>query len=149
MSRRTVIAGGTGFLGQSLAAALAAEGHDIVLLTRQTDRARQAAHGRAVLWSPDGTTGAWAAAIAGAETVANLSGESLAARRWTSAQKQRILASRVAATRSLVAAIAAAVSPPSILISASGIGYYGDRADEVLTEESSAGHDFLAGVCVR
>ena len=79
---KIVIAGGTGFLGQPLAAALAADGHDVVLLSRRGPR-RGAIGVRTVAWTPDGTAGPWAAEIDGAGAVVNLAGESIAARRWT------------------------------------------------------------------
>lgn len=149
-----VIAGGTGFLGHPLAAALARDGHDIVVLTRgstsspQADRARgPRARTRAVAWNPNGEPGPWAAEIDGAGAVVNLAGEPIAGRRWTVAQKQRILDSRVQATRSLAAAIRGAAAPPPVFISGSAVGYYGPLGDEVATEDTPAGSDFLAGVC--
>src|SRR4030095_13487876 len=104
---RIVIAGGSGFLGRPLAAALAADGHEIVTLTRGAAAPGQP-RSRAVAWTPDGGTGPWSGEIDGAGAVVNLAGESIAGKRWSDAQKQRILDSRVRATRSLVAAIQAA-----------------------------------------
>ena len=140
---RIVIAGGTGFLGRPLASALAADGHDVVVLSRSAGGDGP----RRVAWAPDGTAGPWATAIDGAGAVVNLAGESIAARRWTAAQKNRILESRVRATRSLVEAIAKASAPPPVFVSGSAVGYYGPLADQVVTEDSPAGDDFLAGVC--
>ena len=85
--------------------------------------------------------------IDGAGAVVNLAGESIAARRWTAAQKNRILESRVRATRSLVEAIAKASVPPPVFVSGSAVGYYGPLGDEVSTEETRPGSDFLAQVC--
>jgi uncharacterized protein len=153
-----VIAGGTGFLGRPLAAALAAGGHAVTVLTRHhADRgggppaAPRAAAGSIVQvdWRPDGTTGPWIRAIDGADAVVSLAGESIAARRWTARQKTRLGESRLLATKSLVDAIAAAASPPKVFISGSAIGYYGDRGDEVLSEPSAPGRDFLAELCVQ
>lgn len=151
-----VIAGGTGFLGQPLAARLAADGFAVTVLTRKslptstgTNGSRPAAGSIVqVQWRPDGTTGAWSRAIEGADAVVNLAGESIAAR-WTATRKRLILQSRLNATRSLVAAITAADKPPSVLVSASAVGYYGDRGEEVLTEPSGPGRDFLSDVCVQ
>src|SRR5512144_387136 len=143
---RIVIAGGTGFLGEPLTAALAAGGHDVVLLTRTASSATRA---RAVVWTPDGSVGPWARTIDGAYAVVNLAGESIAGARWTAAHKQRILDSRVQATRSLVAAIGAASNPPAVLVSGSAVGYYGPHGDEVVTESTPHGNDFLAGVCAQ
>jgi uncharacterized protein (TIGR01777 family) len=151
-----VIAGGTGFLGQPLATRLAADGHAITVLTRKSipgtaDKGTlRAATGSIVQvqWRPDGATGPWGRTIEGADAVVNLAGESIAAR-WTATRKRRILQSRLNATRSLVAAISAANKPPAVFVSASAVGYYGDRGEEVLTEPSAPGSDFLADVCVQ
>ena len=151
-----VIAGGTGFLGRPLAARLAADGHAVTVLTRTTtsgtsghNSSRPAGSSIGYLeWQPDGTTGPWSRAIEGAGAVVNLAGESIAAR-WTTTHKTRILESRLNATKSLVAAITAARQPPPLFVSASAVGYYGDRGEEVLTEQSAPGRDFLADVCVQ
>ncbi|HSK10853.1 MAG TPA: TIGR01777 family oxidoreductase [Vicinamibacterales bacterium] len=156
---RVVIAGGTGFLGRALSAALLQQGHEVVLLTRAARRPGAAQAGgpgagggpgaalRRVAWVPDGTAGEWGEAVDGADAVVNLAGESIAAGRWTDERRRAIRDSRVFATRSLVEAIRSARRPPPALVSGSGQGYYGDRGDEILTEESAPGSDFLAGVC--
>lgn len=145
---KVIIAGGTGFLGRPLARRLAADGHQIVILTRGA--ARQAsADTRLVTWTPTGDVGPWATEVDGAGAVVNLAGESIAARRWSAAQKQRILDSRIHATRSLVHAIRGASTPPRVFVSGSAVGYYGPRGDEVVTEDTPAGHDFLADVCAK
>jgi len=148
---KVVIAGGTGFLGRPLSAAFAADGHDVVILSRSTDTvdARGSSQPRIVAWTPDANVGPWAREIDGADAVVNLAGESIAGRRWSAAHKQRILDSRVDATRSLVAAIRAASRPPPVMVSGSAVGYYGPRGDEVVTEETPAGSDFLAQVCIH
>jgi uncharacterized protein len=145
---KIVIAGGTGFLGRPLAAALAGGGHEVVILTRG-GAATGVTAARSVAWTPNSVTGPWASEIDGAGAVVNLAGESIAARRWTDAQKQRILDSRVQATRSLVAAIHGAAAPPPVFVSGSAVGYYGPLGDGVATEETPAGSDFLAHVCVQ
>jgi uncharacterized protein len=146
---RIVIAGGSGFLGRPLAAALAADGHDVVTLTRGDGPRRGQTRSRAVPWTPGGDTGPWAAEIDGAGAVVNLAGESIAGRRWSAGHKQRIRDSRVHATRSLVSAIQAAEAPPPVFLSGSAVGYYGPRGDEVIAEDTPPGSDFLAGVCVQ
>ena len=149
---KIVIAGGTGFLGRPLAAALLRDRHDVIVLTRASTRAShsQAAPGaRAVAWEPTGEAGPWAAEIDGAGAVVNLAGESIAGKRWSAAQKQRILDSRVHATRSLAAAIRAAATPPPVFVSGSAVGYYGPLGDQAATEDRPAGSDFLAHVCER
>jgi uncharacterized protein len=123
---KIAIAGGTGFLGRPLSRALAADGHEVVVLPRA---------------STDG--------VIGADAVVNLAGESIAGRRWSASHKKRILESRLATTRDIVNTIRRASRPPHLLISGSAVGYYGPLGDEIATEETPAGHDFLAEVCVR
>ena len=142
-----VIAGGSGFLGRALARALAQDGHEVVILTRQP-RARSRDGARAVAWTPDGSVGPWASTISGAAALINLAGESIAARRWTAPQKRRIRDSRLLATRSLVGAIEQAPTPPAVFISGSATGYYGPLDDRIVTEDHPSGADFLARVAV-
>src|SRR5438093_5668568 len=144
---KIVIAGGTGFLGRALASALVRDGHDVAVLTRAAPQ--PPGPPRIVRWTPTGESGQWATELDGAGAVVNLAGESIAGRRWTAAHKQRILDSRVQATRSLAAAIRDARTPPSVFVSGSAVGYYGPRGDEVVTEDTGAGSDFLAQVCVQ
>ena len=146
---KVVIAGGTGFLGYPLSARLIADGHDVVVLTRGTAAPSRPRGGRLVSWTPGGDTGPWVREIDGAGALVNLAGESIAGARWTDAQKRRITDSRVQATRSLVGAIRLAGTPPPVFISGSAVGYYGPRGDDVVTEESASGTDFLSRVCVQ
>jgi uncharacterized protein (TIGR01777 family) len=142
-----VIAGGTGFLGRPLISALAASGHQITVLSRS---ASQDGAARTVAWTPDGSAGgSWPAVIDGSDAVINLAGESIAGKRWTAAQKSRIIESRIRATGSLVAAIERAARPPAVFVSGSAVGFYGPRQDQIVTEDAPAGRDFLADVCVR
>src|SRR6266545_5382155 len=99
---KIVIAGGTGFLGQPLSAGLLADRHDVIVLSRSQPPSQgspSSRGARSVAWTPDGTAGAWAGEIDRADAVVNLAGESIAGSRWTAAHKQRILDSRVQATR--------------------------------------------------
>ena len=146
---KIVIAGGTGFLGRPLAEALADAKNYVTLLTRGTAGVSPTPRVRLVQWTPDGQSGAWLAEIDGADAVINLAGEPIAAKRWSEEQKQRILDSRVRATRRLVEAITAAATPPPIFISGSAVGYYGPLGHEFVTEETPPGSDFLARVCVK
>lgn len=152
---KVVIAGGSGFLGRPLAEIYAEEGHQVTNLTRRLAPAASEYEAGTGLpgithvgWTPDGSTGPWAAAIDGADLVVNLAGESIAARRWSPEQKRRIRDSRISATRSVVAAIRAAARPPATLISGSAVGYYGSRGDEPITEREAPGNDFLAETSV-
>jgi uncharacterized protein (TIGR01777 family) len=143
---KIVIAGGSGFLGVPLARTLVTAGHEVVILTRRDD---PVPIGRAVRWNPDDAGGGlWKDEIANAGALVNLAGESIAARRWTAAQKRKIHQSRTVATRALVAAIERASPPPAAFVSGSAVGYYGALGDEVVLEDHAPGHDFLAGVCV-
>ena len=143
-----VIAGGTGFLGSALVRALALDGHVVAVLTRTGGQGKPGP-ARLIEWKPDGSVGPWVFAIDGAEAVINLAGESIAGRRWTAAQKKRILESRVKATRSLAEAIRQSAAPPPVFVSGSAVGYYGALGDETVTEDHAPGRDFLADVCVQ
>ena len=143
---KVVIAGGTGFLGRPLAEALARDGHDVVSLSRG-NAASGARGARVVSWAPDGSVGPWAAEIDRATAIVNLAGESIAARRWSAAQKRRIHESRLLATRSLVNAIRQLRPGPPVFVSGSAVGYYGPLGDEIVAEDHPAGADFLADVC--
>ena len=153
---KIVIAGGSGFLGNPLAWAWAEESHDVRVLTRSLPPG-QAQHESGtgkpgitrVGWQPDGQAGSVARELDGATALINLAGESIAGGRWTAARKQALRDSRILATRTLVNALAETPAPPSTFVSGSGIGYYGDRGNEPLTESSSAGDDFLAHLCVE
>ncbi len=144
---KIVIAGGTGFLGRPLTDALAHDGHDVVILSRGQNGNRAGV--RAVMWNPNGETGPWATEIDGAGAVVNLAGESIAAKRWTPAQKAVIVDSRLQATRSLVAAIRGAAAPPAVFVSGSAVGFYGPLGSAITTESGPAGSDFLANVATQ
>jgi uncharacterized protein (TIGR01777 family) len=102
-----------------------------------------------VTWTPDGGANGWAQVVDGADAVVNLAGTGIADSRWTDERKADILSTRMAATRSLVTAIARAAVPPRVFVSASGVGYYGPRGSEIITESTPPGTDFLAQVCVE
>ena len=135
---RVVVAGGTGFLGSALRTALLAAGHEVKVLTRRA-RSRDD-----IAWTPDGQTGPWAAQLTGVDAIVNLAGEGMADRRWTAARKAALIESRLQATSSLVAAALGLPRPPRVFVSGSGVGIYGPRGDETLTEASLAGGDFVA-----
>jgi hypothetical protein len=139
---RVVVTGGTGFLGSALAARLRGDGHDVTVLTRSPRAPGE------VQWNPEAASPEWTSTLDGADAVVHLAGESIAGGRWTARRKAAIRDSRVRSTRTLVAAIRASRRPPSVLVSGSAIGFYGAHGDEPLTEESPAGTDFLASVCV-
>lgn len=99
-----------------------------------------------VRWDPEAGT-LDNAGLEGSDAVVHLAGESIASRRWTAAQKARILNSRVKGTELLASALSKMNRRPSVMISASAVGVYGNRADAKLTEATSPGSDFLANVC--
>ena len=144
---KIVVAGGSGFLGRPLVARLSSAGHEVIVLSR-AGVGVGGSRTRTVAWQPDGAAGSWADAIDGAGAVVNLAGEGISDRRWTKARKTWLEQSRLLSTRSLVAAIARAAERPPVLISASGVGYYGDTGDRIVTESDPPGRDFLANLCV-
>jgi len=137
---KIVVSGSSGLVGRWLCADLESAGMDVVRLVRTE---QQAAEEGAVLWDPDGRE-IDPQVLSGAAAVINLNGRSIAGSRWTETVKADLRSSRLDSTTTLVAGIAAADDPPPLLISASATGYYGDRGDEVLTETSQPGDDFLA-----
>jgi uncharacterized protein len=141
---RTLITGATGLVGKHLIGRL----EDIVVLSRNADEARRRlGKVEAHTWNPEAGP-APIEAVRGVEVIFNLLGEPVFEGRWTEEKKRRIRDSRVAGTRNLVSTLAALESRPKVLVSASAVGYYGDRGDEELDERSTPGHGFLAEVCV-
>ncbi len=149
MDRRgkVVVAGGSGFLGSPLVDRLSMEGYEIALLSR-TPRKESRRGVRVVPWNAR-EIGAWHREVNGAGAIINLAGEPMDAGRWTARQKNRILTSRVDATRAIVDAIRAAETKPTVLINASGVGYYGDVPEKEMREEERAGKGFVAETCAR
>ena len=138
---RILISGAGGTVGRALAPALTADGHTVIRLVR----ARPPRDAREFRWDPKAGV-MDPAAIPSCDAVIHLAGAGIAAGRWTASRKAEIMESRRAGTRMIAAAIASAVPPPRVLICASAVGYYGDRGNEVLTEESGPGTGFLADV---
>jgi uncharacterized protein (TIGR01777 family) len=136
---RVLVSGASGLVGSALAAALRAEGHQVNALVRP---GKTPAPGD-VPWDPQSDR-LDAAAMHDVEAVVHLAGSSIASGRWTPARKQLLRASRVDATRHLVAALGRLERRPAVLVSASATGYYGDRGEELLTEASPPGKSFLA-----
>jgi uncharacterized protein len=153
---RLVIAGGSGFLGTALAWAWAEEGHDVRILTRALPTG-QAQHESGtgkpgitrVGWTPDGTAGALPRELDGSDAVINLAGASIADRRWSAARKQVLRDSRILATRTIAEALARTTPPPRTFINGSGVGFYGNRGNETLSEDAGPGDDFLARLCAE
>lgn len=150
---RVLITGATGFVGRRLTQYLTGRGHAVSVLSRRPDRALEALPGIERAWRWDARAAAPAEAFHGVDAVVHLAGESVAGR-WTARKRMEIQRSRVEGTRALVEGIGKGIAErrgadakPRVLVSASAIGYYGDRGDEELTEEAAPGDDFLARVC--
>jgi uncharacterized protein (TIGR01777 family) len=143
---KLVIAGATGFIGSALCSRLLQQGHHLTLLTRRVPPNASTPAKTWCHWMP-GTSGDWESSLNGADGVINLAGEPIAAKRWTDNRKNKIRSSRIDVTRSIVEGIAKGKRKPSFLINGSAVGYYGPHGDEVLTEETLPGHDFLSSVC--
>ncbi len=136
---RVLVTGASGLIGSALIPALTGAGHEVVRLQRGSGAGHADLH-----WDPAAGT---IDDLSGIDAVIHLAGVGIGEQRWTDTQKQAILNSRTVGTRLVTEAIAAADPKPSVLISASAIGYYGDRGDEELTEASEPGTDFQADVC--
>lgn len=142
---KILVTGSTGLVGTALAKALASDGHTVCRLMRpQSKPTSDSKNGFDVAWNPE--TGELGGAGVGPDAVVNLAGASIAGARWTEKRKELLRASRIDTTGALVHALARMNARPRVLVSASAIGIYGDRGDEVLTEESKPGTDFLAGL---
>ncbi|TNE74406.1 TIGR01777 family protein [bacterium] len=140
MSEKIVITGGSGFLGTYLTSRLTKLGYDVVIVSRR----------RKISSNPKITYSNYADlsdVINGSRAVINLAGYNLFDSRWTERVKKEIVESRINTTQSVVRAIHQAENKPDVFISASAVGYYGNRGNDELTENSSVGNDFLADVC--
>jgi hypothetical protein len=131
---KIAVTGSSGLVGSALVSTLSGASHEVVRLKRPTQ------------WDPERRT-IDDSALAGVDAVVHLAGESIASGRWTAARKRRILDSRVQGTKLIAEAVGRMDRPPQVLVSASAIGYYGDRGSEVLREESPPGAGFLPEVC--
>ncbi|MCC7529201.1 MAG: TIGR01777 family oxidoreductase [Candidatus Melainabacteria bacterium] len=138
---KVAITGSTGLVGKKIASGLKSEGHQVVKLVRGNP------HGTDEFsWDPNSDK-IDAEAFDGVDAVIHLAGENIATKRWTSEQKEKIKESRIKGTKLIAATLAGLDKPPRTLVSTSAIGFYGDRGNEILTEESTSGAGFLAGVC--
>ena len=140
---QVAITGSSGLIGSALVGALRGAGHRAIRLVRHDHPAPDE-----VAWDPDAGT-IDAAALEGVDAVVNLAGAGIGDERWTDERKRLILESRTRSTDLIARTIAGLDRKPSVLLSASGIDYYPDAGDEVLTEESRAGEGFLTDVCVQ
>jgi len=140
---KILVSGSHGLVGKALIKSVTSDGHEIIRLVR--NKPSGAAE---VEWRPDqGQLDA--ASLEGIDAVVHLAGESIASSRWSDEKKRAIRDSRTKGTALLSDALAQLSRSPSIFVSASAIGYYGNRGDELLTENSAPGDDFLASVCIE
>jgi len=137
---RIAITGASGFVGSELTALLQSGGHEVLPVVRRAPRDQE------IFWDP-ARGEIELERLEGLDAVVHLAGESIAGGRWTPARKAAIRDSRVQGTRLLAESLARLRQPPKVLVSASAIGFYGDRGDEALDEDSAAGAGFLSEVC--
>ena len=144
-----VVIGGTGFIGRALCLSLSRKGHRVTVLTRKGRTASRLFDSSVTTVEWNGhDPGVWEETLEGTDAVINLAGAPIADARWTDARKRLLTDSRVHLTRRLVEAISHRAAKPSVLISASGIGYYGPSDDRVLNEAAPRGQGFLADLSV-
>lgn len=140
-----LVTGGTGLIGGHLIPRLLALGHQVTVLTRSPEKARDRLDSRVALW----TTLDDKKQLDDVDAVINLAGEPIADKRWSSAQKERLCQSRWRITQKLADLINASETPPSVLISGSATGYYGDLGEVVVTEEEPPHNEFTHKLCAR
>lgn len=149
---KVAVTGATGFVGSRLVERLQQEGHQVLVLTRNVDKARRMFPSTAfpqveiAAYTPL-ESGAWQSQISGCDGVVNLAGAPIAESRWTPERKQEILDSRKIGTQKIVEAISQANPRPTVLVNSSAIGYYGSSETATFNEASPPGQDFLAQVC--
>jgi len=140
---KILVSGSTGLVGMALVSALVRDGHTVCRLVRpESTVSMETKDGFNVAWNP--ATGELGGAGVGPDAVVNLAGASIGDGRWTAERKAVLRSSRIESTRALVNALGKMNARPRVLVSASAIGIYGNRGDELLTEESKAGSNFLA-----
>ena len=142
---KILLTGGTGLIGRHLIPRLLELGHSVTVSTRHPDTARARLDPRVTLWRDfEGHHH-----LNDIDAVINLAGEPIADKRWTAEQKQRLCHSRWDLTQRLVGLIHASDTPPSVLISGSATGYYGDLGEVVVTEEEPPHNEFTHKLCAR
>ncbi|HUO86864.1 MAG TPA: TIGR01777 family oxidoreductase [Thermoanaerobaculia bacterium] len=146
---RVIVTGGSGLIGRPLVDGLAADGHEVIVLSRAPERVdRLPAGARAVGWDAESADG-WGELADGAGGIVHLAGESLADWPWSDEKKRAIRDSRVRSSLAVLEAIRRAAVAPRVLLQASGVNYYGDTGDRVIDEEEPPGEGFLPEVCVE
>lgn len=150
---RVFITGGTGLIGTRIIKHLQGRGDHVVLLSRRADAVRDKFGGCTIVAGDPTAPGPWQDAVPDCDGVIHLAGRNLFDRRWSAEFKQELIDTRVKGTEQVVAALqrkpTRADGSAKVLVNASAIGYYGPHGDEELTEESAAGNDFLASLCIQ
>jgi uncharacterized protein (TIGR01777 family) len=143
---RIIITGGSGLIGRALTESLAKDGHEVIVLSRNPAAVKNLPKGaRAEKWDGKSAQG-WGQLADGADAIVNLAGATIS-ERWSDARKKEIRDSRVNAGKAVVDAVKTASKKPGVVVQSSAVGYYGPHGAEEITEESSAGNDFLASIC--
>lgn len=146
--KKIIITGATGLIGQQLTIKLTDMGYKITIFTRNPDNAQKKLPNvhKVVKWEYD-YVDEWLHELESVDAVIHLAGANLSTKRWNKEYKKLLYDSRIISTKKLIEAIKTVERKPKVFITASAIGYYGNRSDEILTEESEAGKDFLANLC--
>lgn len=146
--KKIIITGATGLIGQQLTIKLTDMGYKITIFTRNPDNAQKKLPNvhKVVKWEYD-YVDEWLHELESVDAVIHLAGANLSTKRWNKEYKKLLYDSRIISTKKLIEAIKTVERKPKVFITASAIGYYGNRSDEILTEESEPGKDFLANLC--
>ncbi len=142
--KKVFIAGGTGFIGSSIIPALLKEGYEVQVLVRNKEKAKKLPSSCKVIWGNPTKSGEWQKYLEETDIAINLAGQNIFSR-WTKAYKKLILESRIKSTENIVSSL----KKSALLINASAVGYYGDKGDTLVTEDSLPGDDFLAKTCIE
>ena len=146
---RVIIPGGSGLIGRELTTALTKKGYEVFVLSRSPQKVKDLPAGAQVeAWDGVSADG-WGQLADGAKAIINLAGAGIADKRWSDSRKKVIIDSRIASTKAVIEAIEQAKVKPEVLLQGSAVGYYGNRADEELTENSAPGRGFLADVTIQ
>ncbi len=148
MNKKIIVTGATGLIGRKLCSKLLEQGHEITIFTRNPEAAKKVMKGakKYVKWNYNNPED-WKNYLNETDSVIHLAGTNLAAKRWNYEFKKELFNSRIESTRQLVNTIKNCEDKPKSFITASAVGFYGDRGDEVLIEKSNAGKDFLSNLC--
>jgi len=142
--KKVFIAGGTGFIGSSIIPALLKEGYEVQVLVRNKEKAKKLPSSCKVIWGNPTKSGEWQKYLEETDIAINLAGQNIFSR-WTKTYKKLILESRIKSTENIVSSL----KKSALLINASAVGYYGDKGDTLVTEDSLPGDDFLAKTCIE